>query len=217
MGIPNRAAPIDIEPLKDGSEAQHAGGQQQLVEAMASGLRSALTEILSSREAFEKEVEVNEVDNLGEVTVWIPGSTNHGLVASLTFALQVHKSVSAHRQTPYTVQHDLTPQIRSCFHEEPGDLLLAPGSKIHVPGSKNISTGSKVLVPGSTDSRVRIKPLDLQLTPTLDRTHGGIMTKLSSVQHVFDRVATDPTTMIYNIGHNLVLNFFLMIMSFIKG
>jgi len=124
------------------------------VEAIASGLRSALTEILSSREALEKEVEVNEVDNQGEVTVWIPGSTNH--VASLTFALQVHKSVSGHRQTPYTVQHDLTPQIRSGFQEEPGDLLLAPGSKnlapgsmIHAPGSKNISTGSKVLVPGS--------------------------------------------------------------------
>ena len=205
------------------------------MEAIASGLRSALTEILSSREALEKEVEVNEVDNQGEVTVWIPGSTNHELVARLTFALQVHKSVSGHRQTPYTVQHGLTPQIRSGFQEEPGDLLLAPGSKnlvpgsknfspgskIHAPGSKNISTGSKVLVPGSTDSalgsRVRIKPLDLQLTPTLDRTHGGQMTKLSSVQHVVDRVATDPKTMIYNIGHNLVLNFFLMIMSFIKG
>ena len=133
------------------------------MEAIASGLRAALTDILSSREALEKEVEVNEVDNQGEVTVWIPGSTNHELVASLTFALKVHKSVSGHRQTPYTVQHGLIPQIRSGFQEEPGNLLLAPGSKnlvpgsknfspgsrIHAPGSKNISTGSKVLVPGS--------------------------------------------------------------------
>merc|ERR1712156_1085588 len=162
MGIPNRAAPVDIEPLKAGSEAQHAGGQQKLVEAIASGLRSALTEILSSREALEKEVEVNEVGNLGEVTVWIPGSTKHELVASLTFALQVHKSVSGHRQTPYTVQYNLTPQIRSGFQEVPGNLLLASGSKNLVPGSKSLSTGSEVLVPGSTDSalgsRVRIKP-----------------------------------------------------------
>merc|ERR1712156_761903 len=158
MGIPNRAAPIDIEPLKDGSEAQHAGGQQQLVEAIASGLRSALTEILSSREALEEEVEVDEVDNQGEVTVWIPGSTNHELVASLTFALQVHKSVSGHRQTPYTVQYDLKPQIRSGFQEEPGNLL-ASGSKNLVPGSNNLVPGSTDLAPGSLALALRSKNL----------------------------------------------------------
>ena len=161
---------------------------------MAEGLKSALKEILS-REVVGEETK-------GEVTAWNPGTSKEkpeqNLIATLEFSLRVHHP-SKKYEKPNTVHYDFKPQTRSeiqseselIFGSDPDKIGLDPVHLTH------------------------IEPLDLQLTPTsasLNLTR--IASDWQNLPENKQEIPTDPKTMIYNFGRNMIINVLYVVAMF---
>ena len=167
---------------------------------MAEGLKSALKEILA-REVVEEETR-------GEVTAWLPHTgeklPNTGekpereVLATLVFSLKMHRPGKKYGKAN-SVHYDFKPQTRSDIQSE-SELIFGPDNvaDIEIFGSDTV-----------TD----IKPLDLQLTPSSDSLN---LTRIASDwENLPDyddvEIPTDPKTMIYNLGRNMIINVLYMV------
>ena len=157
------------------------------VQAMAEGLKSSLKEILAGEMKEEAE---------GEVTVWLP-LTGEKLrqtgekperepMATLEFSLKMHQPSKKYGK-PKTVHFDFKPQTRSELQSE-SELIFG------------------------SDPVADIEPLDLQLTPSSTSLN---LTRLASDwENLPDNqleIPTDPKTMIYNFGRNMIINVLYMV------
>ena len=150
---------------------------------MAEGLKSALKEILAK--------EVVQEETQGEVTAWLPQNgekTEKELIATLKFSLKMHQQPGKKKDgKPNTVHYDFKPQTRSDLQSE-SELIFGP------------------------DTVVNIEPLDLQLTPSSASLN---LTRLTSDWENLPEnqleIPTDPKTMIYNLGRNMIINALYMV------
>ena len=150
---------------------------------MAEGLKSALKEILSG--------EVVQEETQGEVTAWLPQTgekPGRELIATLEFSLKMHQQPGKKKDgKPNTVHYDFKPQTRSDLQSE-SELIFGP------------------------DTVVNIEPLDLQLTPSSASLN---LTRLTSDWENLPEnqleIPTDPKTMIYNLGRNMIINALYMV------
>ena len=157
---------------------------------MAEGLKSALKEILAG--------EVVQEETQGEVTAWLPQTgeklpqngekPERELIATLEFSLKMHQQPGKKKDgKPNTVHYDFKPQTRSDLQSE-SELIFGP------------------------DTVVNIEPLDLQLTPSSASLN---LTRLTSDWENLPEnqleIPTDPKTMIYNLGRNMIINALYMV------
>ena len=183
---------------------------------MAEGLKSALKEILA-REVVEEETR-------GEVTAWLPHNgekqfinnreklphngekAEREIMATLEFSLKMHQRSKKYGKAN-TVHYDFKPQTRSDIQSE-SELIFGPETLTKF----GLDPAAEIEIFGS-DSVAEIEPLDLQLTPTSGSLN---LTRIASQwENLPDyddfEIPTDPKTMIYNLGRNMIINVLYMV------
>ena len=175
---------------------------------MAEGLKSALKEILA-REVVEEETR-------GEVTAWLPNTgeklpqtgekPDREVLATLEFSLKMHRPGKKYGKAN-SVHYDFKPQTRSDIQSE-SELIFGPDTLAKF----GPDTVADIEIFGS-DTVADIKPLDLQLTPSSASLN---LTRIASDwENLPDyedlEIPTDPKTMIYNLGRNMIINVLYMV------
>ena len=182
---------------------------------MAEGLKSALKEILARK--------VVEEETRGEVTAWLPHNGDklshigeklphtgekpeREVMATLEFILNMHQRGKKYGKAN-TVHYDFKPQTRSDIQSE-SELIFGPETLTKF-GSDPVDD---IEIFGS-DTAAEIEPLDLQLTPTSGSLN---LTRIASQwENLPDyddfEIPTDPKTMIYNLGRNMIINVLYMV------